>query len=309
MGVKARLMGTMLAALGLVGVGAAGAQQTVIPLWPHGAPEPAQTTAAEANVATAAEVQKAGYPMVRLSNVTAPTMMVYPPTAANTGTAVLVFPGGAYMRLAMDIEGTDTCKWLNGIGVTCLLVKYRVPQPSGAAGHYPADVSDLEDAQQAMRLAKAHAKEWGVDPKKIGVMGFSAGGNLAVLMSTHPDDKHVEGSAAANDVDTTVDARPAFAILGYPAYLAVGPEQKELDPVYAPNGFTPPTFVVVAQDDKTYGKNSLVYYRALTEAGVPAELHAWPSGGHGFGTYPVGKPEAGWTGLAAGWLKRIGMVP
>lgn len=282
------------------------AQGTVLPLWPHGTPEPAQTTAAETNTASEADVQKAGHPVLRISNVTQPTMTVFQPATPGNGAAALVFPGGGYMRLAMDIEGADTCKWLNSIGVVCLLVKYRVPEK----GYYPENPADLEDAQQAMRMARAHAAEWHIDPAKIGVVGFSAGGNLAVLLCTHPDDRHVESTAAAADVDAKVDARANFAILGYPAYLATQPEMRVLGAVYTPNQFTPPTFTVVAQDDKTYGKNSLVYYRALTDAGVAAELHAWPSGGHGFGTYPeAGKPEVGWTELATKWLRSIGMVP
>ncbi len=270
------------------------AQQTVLPLWPHGTPEPTQTSAAEANVATEADVQRAGHPVLRISNVTKPTMTVLQPTTAGNGAAALVFPGGAYMRLAMDIEGNDTCKWLNSIGMTCLLVKYRVPEKVS----YPSDPADLEDAQQAMRLARAHAAEWHIDPNRIGVVGFSAGGNLAVLLSTHPDDRSVESSPAAADADAKIDARPNFGILGYPAYLAVRPDMRELEPVYAPNRFTPPTFVVFAEDDQTYGKNSLVYYRALMDAGVPAELHAFATGGHGFGTFPAAtKPEE--TGLCS----------
>ena len=233
---------------------ALGAQRSTLPLWPGGTPEPAQTSAPQANVATPEEIAKAGYPMVRLSNVTAPALAVYPPSKGGNGTAALVFPGGGYRRLAMDIEGIDTCRWLNSVGITCVLVTYRVPEQ----GYYPENPADLEDAQQAMRLTRAHAREWHIDPQHIGVVGFSAGGNLAVLMSTHPDDAHVMSTPAATQVPRDpsgkpLDARAAFAVVVYPAYLAVAPAMRELNPVYTPDANTPPTFVIQAEDDKQYG--------------------------------------------------------
>ena len=290
-----------------------GYAQQVIPLWPHGTPEPPQTAVAEANVASAEEVARAGHPIVRYSNVTQPTMTVLPASGSGPHTAALVFPGGAYQRLAWDIEGEQTCQWLNSISVTCLLVKYRVPEKLS----YPENPADLEDAQQAMRLARAHAAEWNITPGRIGVVGFSAGGNLAVLLSTHADDAHVLSTPAAADVPRSggmpdgapLDAQPAFAIDVYPAYLALPPAMRELNPVYTPTATTPPTFIVVAEDDRTYGPNSLVYYRALMDAHVPAELHVFPSGGHGFGTYPAApKPVQHWTDLAATWLRGLGLV-
>ena len=288
---------------------AAGSAQTpaTLPLWPHGTPEPPQTAAAEANTASPQEIARAGHPLLRYSNVTVPTMTVYlAPAASATGMAALVFPGGGYQRLAWDIEGQDTCLWLNSAGVACLLVKYRVPE----VGYYPENPAPLEDAQQAMRLARLHAAEWRIDPAQIGVLGFSAGGNLAVLMSTHSDDAHVLKTPAAADVPrqngVPIDARPAFAMPIYPAYLATPPEKRELIPAYTPNALTPPTFIVTAEDDATYGPNSLVYYRALMDAHIPAELHMFPSGGHGFGTYPAAtKPVAHWTALASTWLHSL----
>jgi acetyl esterase/lipase len=286
-------------------VSTAQAQQTVLPLWPHAAPEPAQTTEPEVDVTKPTDALISGHRSARLTNVTLPTLSVYPPRDHNTGVAALVFPGGAYVRLAWDGEGLDPCKWLNSLGMTCLLVKYRVPEQ----GHYPANPSDIEDAQQAMRLARAHAAEWHIDPTHIGVMGFSAGANLSVLLSTHPDDHHVESTPAAPDVDTHIDARPDFAILVYPAYLAIPPEQADLDPVYTPNQFTPPTFLIQAENDTHYGKNALVYYRALMDANIPAELHYYATGGHGFGMNPIDSPEEHWPLLAATWLRSIHILP
>ena len=291
------------------------AQQTVLPLWPTGTPEPPQTAEPEADVTKPTDASINGHRSVRLTNVTKPTLTVYPPrghnpgAAANTGVAALVFPGGGYSRLAWTGEGTDTCEWLNSIGLTCLLVKYRVPQPAGEAGHYPADPDDLEDAQQAMRLSRAHAQEWHIDPNRIGVVGFSAGANLAVLLCTHPDDTHVESTPAASEVDANIKARPNFAIVVYPAYLAVPPAMTELFPAYTPDRYTPATFLIQAENDRSYGKNALVYYRALMDANVPAQLQYYATGGHGFGVHPVGKPEEHWTDLADTWLRDIHVLP
>ena len=281
------------------------AQQTLLPLWPHALPQPAQTDAPEADTTTRDDGFISGHRTARLTNIAHPTITVYaPPPGQNTHSAALVFPGGGYNVLAWNGEGTDTCDWLNRLGMTCILVKYRVPEK----GHFPVNPADLEDAQQAMRLTRAHAAEWHIDPNKIGVIGFSAGGNLATLLSLYPDDHTVEKTPAAPDVDTTIDARPNFAMLVYPAYLAVDPDQTALDPVYTPSATTPRTFIVAAENDTSYGKNSLVYYRALVDAQRPAELHMYPNGGHGFGMYPTGA-AAHWTGVAAEWLRGIHILP
>jgi len=300
----------------------ASAQQKVLPLWPHATPEPAQTTDPEKDVTTDKDALISGHRSARITNVTHPTMTVYPPTTVpNNGAAALVFPGGSYVRLAWDGEGVDACSWLNSLGVTCLLVKYRVPEQ----GRYPENFADLEDAQQAMRLARAHAAEWHIDPSRIGVIGFSAGANLATLLSTHPDDNHVMSTPAAPDVNSTIDARANFAIIVYPAYLIIAPDPQAklppgtsrpaqpefptLDPIYEPNTFTPPTFLLQAENDRSWGRNAPVYYEALANANIPAELHMFPGGGHGFGLHPVGKPEEHWTQLAAAWLRSNSIIP
>jgi acetyl esterase/lipase len=289
-------------------------QQTVLPLWPRGTPEPAQTAEAEADVTKPTDSLYNGRRSIRFTNVTNPTLTVYPAHNGN-GAAALVFPGGGYVRLAWNGEGTDACEWLNSLGIVCLLVKYRVPEK----GRYPDNPADLEDAQQAVRLARAHAAEWHIDPNRIGVVGFSAGGNLAVLLSTHPDDNHIESTPAASQVPMQagapgqpgqpIDARVNFAIIVYPAYLPVPPEQTQLDPVYTPDAFTPPTFLLQAENDHGYGKNALVYYRALLDTGHPAQLHYYATGGHGFGVHPTGTPEEHWTDLAATWLREIHAIP
>jgi acetyl esterase/lipase len=284
-------------------------QPLPLPLWPHATPEPPQTTAPETDTTKPSDGLLSGHRVVRLTNVTVPTLTVYPPHGENTGAAILVFPGGGYHILVTDGEGTDACHWINSIGLTCILVKYRVPQPDGAAGHYPADPSDLEDAQQAMRLTRAHAADWHINPAHIGVMGFSAGANLAVLLSTHPNDDHIASTPAAPDVDTAISARANFAIIVYPAYLAVPPENTTLDPTYSPNEFTPSTFLIQAENDRGYGKNALVYYAALMDAHIPAELHYYATGGHGFGMHPPNAPEENWPRLATAWLRSINILP
>src|SRR6185312_1250131 len=153
-------------------------------LWPSGNPEPSTITAPETDPSTARDRMVWSKPVIRVTNVTKPDLTVYPPPAdKNTGAAALVLPAGTYTRLNMNLAGTEICDWLNSVGMTCILVRYRVPETQ----HYPENTEDLEDAQQAMRLTRAHAAEWHIDPKRIGVMGFSAGAHLAVALSTHPD--------------------------------------------------------------------------------------------------------------------------
>lgn len=272
-----------------------GAQQYTLPLWPQGNPEPSTVTGPETDPTTDANRIVSGKVTIRVTNVSKPLLSVYQPDAArNTGAAALVFPGGSYIRLAYNIEGTEVCEWLNSLGVTCLLVKYRVPEQ----GHYPENVEDLEDAQQAMRLARTHAAEWHIDPAKIGAIGFSAGAHLAATLSIHPDfaGKHVPAS--------TVDAKPNFQILLYPGWLN-GADGK-VNPAVQPTAATPPTFLVMAENDYTaHVENALVYFQALKDAKVPAELHLFTQGGHGFGLRPTELPISRWPALAADWLKTI----
>lgn len=285
---------------------------TILPLWPHGTPELAQVFGPERDRATAAERAQRGPQTVRLTDITQPTLSVFLPAAPATHAraAALVFPGGGYALLAWDLEGLDTCKWLNSLDMACLLVKYRVPE----TGMYPENPADLEDAQQAMRLARAHAREWRIDPGRLGVIGFSAGGHLAVALSTHWDDAHVETTSAAADVNGKLSARPDFVLLGYPAYLYFPDDHERfnpaLTPVAKPNGEgTPPTFIIQAENDKSYIDSALNYYRALKDAGIPAELHLYATGGHGFGMHPAGTPEEHWPDTAATWLRGLKILP
>ncbi|HVJ07469.1 MAG TPA: alpha/beta hydrolase [Acidisarcina sp.] len=283
------------------------AQQTTLPLWPQGTPEPWHVDGPERNVTTPSDHLVAGRPVVRIADVAVPTLSLYqPPAAKATGAAVLVFPGGGYVRLAWDLEGTEVCDWLNSIGVTCVLVKYRVPIEK----HYPDSFIALEDAQQAMRLTRSHAAEWHIDPHRIGVLGFSAGAHLAAIISNH-DDYAPAGSSA-----NAIDARPDFAALIYPGYLAYpsSPEDMKgpadapvtrLAPGQEPSAHTPPTFLVQAEDDFVREENSLFYFQALKEAKVPAELHLFAQGGHGYGLRPTELPVTHWPVLMETWLHTI----
>lgn len=239
-------------------------------------------------------------------------MTAYAPTTKNTGAAVMVFPGGGFEVLAIDLEGTEVCDWLTAKGVTCILLKYRVPstpydwhcdcRTDGLA----TPTQSLEDAQRAMGLVRLHAAEWHIDPHKIGVMGFSAGGYLVAEMSTRCRERLY---APIDDADKE-SARPDFAVLVYPGHLA--PDRfysSTLNRNVPVTPETPPTFLVQAEDDKMDGANqSLTYYVALRKAGVPAEMHLYANGGHAFGLRHTHLPITDWPRLVETWLHTIGMI-
>jgi acetyl esterase/lipase len=275
------------------------AQQFTLPLWPTGAPETYQGSA-EADITKPTDPLIAGKPLIHLSNVSTPMLTVYKPADdKNTGAAVLVFPGGGYRILAYDLEGTEVCTWLNSIGVTCVLVKYRVP----FRDHYPENPADLEDALQAMRLTRSHAAEWRIDPKRIGVLGFSAGGHLVVVLGNHADYKR------PGDTLNEIDARPNFVIVLYPGYLTDAPTLNKLSRGIDPAPNTPPTFLLQAEDDPVHEENALLYFQALKEAKVPAELHLYAQGGHGYGLRPTELPVTHWPRLVETWLHTIHVLP
>jgi acetyl esterase/lipase len=276
------------------------AQSVTLPLWPNGNPEPTKIVGPEIDPTTDANRIVSGEPVVRVTNVSKPSLMVYPPKGANNGAAAVVLPGGSYTRLSIQVEGTEVCDWVNSLGMTCILVKYRVPQPEGADNHYPANVEDIEDAQQAMRITRSHAAEWHIDPHRIGVVGFSAGAHLAVALSTHPDFQ------GRNVPVSTVDARPNFQMVIYPGWLTSSAASGGVDAPVAPDSHVPPTFIVQAEDDYTaHVENALAYFLALKNVKVPAELHLYTQGGHGFGMRPTDKPISHWGMLAAEWLHTI----
>lgn len=274
------------------------AQQQTIPLWPNGAPAP-QVQGPEKDITLPTDPLVAGKTLVHLTNVSAPTLAIYQPAKNNTGAAVVVFPGGGYRILAYDLEGTEVCTWLNRIGVTCILAKYRVPFKD----HFPENSADLEDAQQAMRITRAHAAQWRLDPQRIGVLGFSAGAHLAAVLSNHA--AFQRAGAPESNPGSNIDARPNFAVLIYPGYLTDEATHNTLAHGIDPTPNTPPTFLLQAEDDPVHVENALVYYRALKDLKVPAELHAFSEGGHGYGLRPTQLPVTHWPELVAAWLRTI----
>jgi acetyl esterase/lipase len=222
-----------------------------------------------------------------IGGITDPKIMVYPASRTDAP-AVMVCPGGAYSVLAIDLEGTEVAEWLNSIGFTAVVLKYSVPNNRDGA---------LQDAQRAMGLIRLHSKEWNVDPARLGVLGFSAGGHLSARLSTTCETR----SYPPVDEADRLSCRPDFTLLIYPAYL--GDETYKLSEEIAVTTNTPPAFVVQTQDDRTFINGSIAYYLALKKQNIPSELHFFPSGGHGYGLRPSEKPVSRWPELAAQWLR------
>ena len=276
------------------------AQKVTLPLWPNGAPEPYHG-GPEQDITKPTDALIAGRSLMHLTNVSNPTLAFYPaPAEKNTGVAIVVFPGGGYRILAYDLEGTEVCTWLNSIGVNCALVKYRVP----FATHYPENTADLEDAQQAMRITRTHAAEWNIDPNRTGVLGFSAGAHLSAALSTHYDRRLYPHTDAADDQS----CKPDFAFIIYPGYLALADKNMAFNPDIPVTSATPATFLLQAEDDPVHVENVTQYFLALKKAGVPAELHVYTKGGHGYGLRPTDLPITHWPALAATWLHTIGVL-
>ena len=277
-----------------------GPGHTVLTLWPNGAPGANTTTGPEKDTSTATSDLIAGKPLVRLGNVSVPTLTVFAPKGKNTGAAVVVFPGGGYNILAIDLEGTEVCDWLAARGITCVILKYRVP----GTGPYPKSAEALQDAQRAVGLVREHAVEWGVDEKRVGVLGFSAGAHLAAALSTHYEQRLYPRVDAADDLS----CRPDFAVVVYPGYLAVEEKGFAFSPDIPVTKETPPTFLVQAEDDPVHVENAVQYFMALKNAGVPAELHIYAKGGHGYGLRRTELPVTTWPDRVDDWLKTIGVV-
>ncbi|HEV8433213.1 MAG TPA: alpha/beta hydrolase [Thermoanaerobaculia bacterium] len=280
---------------------------TQLPIWPGAVPDARSAKGPEfaGTVTDSGKVRLVGgKPWIYVDKVSTPTMTVYSPEGANTGAAVVVFPGGGYEVLAIDLEGTDVCDWLTPKGITCVLLKYRVP--CAKVGPYRECPTALEDAQRTVRLVRSQAARWHVDPHKIGVLGFSAGGHMAAALSNQFDERLY----APVDAADKVSARPDFAVALYPGHLAIRERHFVLNPHIRVTGNTSPTFLLQAEDDPVDPvENSLVYYSALKKAGVPAELHVYVKGGHAFGLRRTDSPITEWPKLVEVWLRSIGMIP
>lgn len=243
-----------------------------------------------------------------ITDVATPALTVFRPTGdKNTGAAIIICPGGGYWNLAWDLEGEEVAARFNTAGVTAAVLKYRVPRRAGQPEALPAP-GPLLDAQRAVSLLRSRAPQWGIDPKRIGILGFSAGGHLAVATATHFDERAYE---PIDEIDK-VSCRPDFAVAVYPGYLiAQHPAGVEINKnVLAPYiripKETPPVFLVHASDDPVAGaENSVLMYLALKRANVTTELHIYAQGGHGFGVRNRNLPCSSWPDRCIAWLQNL----
>ena len=281
-------------ALFLMAATIAAADPAELKLWPNRVPgeveEPAETT-----------VQPGNDGVTRVTRVDDPTITVYRASAETAnGCAVVVCPGGGYNILAWDKEGTEIAEWLNSIGVTGIVLKYRVPRRDKEQPHK----APLQDAQRAIRLARKNAKAWAIDPHRVGILGFSAGGNLTVMAGTHWDETTYE---KVDDADQ-LSCRPDFMAPIYAAYLGAKDNPWVLSPLVCVTDKTPPVFMAVTLDDKHRGAQAALLLVELKKAGVPAELHVYASGGHGYGLRPSDNPVCTWHQRCADWMRSSGLL-
>ena len=273
----------------------AGENRQVI-LWPDSVPGQAASLKREV---VAADDPRIGR---RVTRVTEPTLTIYKPASntPKTNTAVVVCPGGGYHILAYDLEGKEVAEWLNSIGVTALVLEYRVPRAKSDPNHQ----RPLMDAQRAIRWTRANAKSLGIDAKKIGILGFSAGGHLAVQASTK---FATDAYSPVDDVDKQ-SARPDFSVLVYPAYMLKEKTIAELKPSLPVSEKTPPAIMIHTADDRVTCQSSIGYFLALRQAKVPAELHIYPRGGHGYGLRKSVHQVTKWPNLVRTWLNNEGWL-
>lgn len=270
-------------------------------LWPGAVPGEKGDIGAEKDTSAPNPKETGDKYVIRLGNVSRPTLTVYRPAKdKDTGAAVVVCPGGGYSILAFDLEGSDICRWLNSVGVTACLLKYRVPRRADLEKH----TAPLQDAQRALSMVRHHAGKWKIDPARVGILGFSAGGHLAVMASTAYQTRTYPNIDAID----TENCRPDFAVLIYPAYLTSDKDLTRLAPEINVTGKTSPAFIAQTEDDPVHVENALVYAQALKNAHVPVELHVYPTGGHGYGLRPSPNGIANWPRLATEWLQAQGWL-
>lgn len=280
---------------------------TVIDIWPGKVPDEPGTIGPEkvhmSKPATRKEVEVTESTRL-ITNVTRPTLTVYRPAKnIDTGTAVLICPGGGYWNLFWELEGEEVAAWANSLGMTGIIVKYRVPRRPDEVKGEPAR-RPLQDAQRAVSLVRSRAKELGVDPHRIGMIGFSAGGHLAIATATSFEKRTYE---SIDDVDK-ISCRPDFAVLAYSGYLKAK-DKDALAPGLSIPEKTPPVFLVHGGEDIiSTPEHSLFMYLALKRAGIPAELHIYANTAHDFAVRPSDRPFGEWTRTCANWLRQQGML-
>ena len=280
----------------------------VVELWPGKVPDETGTIGPERRVMSPkldrkqVEVTESTQ---MITDVSKPTMTICrPSTNQETGTAILICPGGGYWNLYWQLEGEEVATWLNSLGVTGIILKYRVPrridEPKGEPARRP-----LQDAQRAVSLVRSHAKEWGIDPRRIGIIGFSAGGHLAIATATNFEKRTYD---PIDDIDK-ISCRPDFAIPVYSGYLKAK-DKAELAPGLSIPAGTPPVFLVHGGEDLISSpEHSVLMYLALKRAGVSAELHVYANSAHDFGARQSGRPCSAWTESCAKWLREEGFLP
>jgi acetyl esterase/lipase len=272
------------------------AQSDPILLFPQGAPGETVSLIEKADTDGG---KTGGETVLRISNVSEPTITIYnSPDEIASGAAMIVCPGGGYNILAYDLEGDEICEWLNSLGITAILLKYRIPGREGRQKYE----APLQDAQRALSYVRAHADELDIDRTRIGVMGFSAGAHLSAVLSNNYKQRTYPKTDAADNVN----CRPDFCLLVYPAYLDAGNFQ--IAPELKVTSDTPPTMLIQTEDDKSYINSSLFYYYALKEAGVPAWMHLYSKGGHGYGLRDTNAAVNEWPDRAEDWFREIGVI-
>jgi acetyl esterase/lipase len=266
-----------------------------IKLWPGKAPGEAKDIGPEK-----VTPPKNDKDVKRVGNVSEPTITIYsPPKDKANGTAVVVAPGGGYSILAIEHEGTQVCEWLNSLGVTAALLKYRVPKRPGQT---PDNLAMIQDAQRAITLVRSKQTELGIDPTRVGMLGFSAGGHLTACTALTKKRTY----EPADKADEVFSHEPNFAILVYPAYLT--DKEGKLKPEFVVKPDSPPMFFAHSTDDPVTSEGSVALYLALTKNKVPAELHLYAGGGHGYGMRKTGNPSASWPDRAGDWMKSRGLL-
>jgi acetyl esterase/lipase len=291
-----------------VALGAAGADSPqVVELWPGKAPDEPGTIGAEyvrMSPLQPREKLEVTEQTRLVTNVTQPTLTIYRPAKdKGTGSAVLICPGGGYWNLYWQLEGEEVAAWLNSLGVTGIILKYRVPRRPDEVKGEPAR-RPLQDAQRAVSLVRSKAKDWGIDPHRIGIIGFSAGGHLAIATATSFRKRTYK---TIDDIDK-LDCRPDFAVAVYSGYLKLKDKDEIAPSLTIPAG-TPPVFLVHGgADTVSPPEHSVIMYLALKRAGVPTELHVYANAAHDFGVRASDRPYATWTELCARWLRSQGFL-